>query len=171
MPPFCRPAVAQWYVASVEPGREYRARDALRRAGIAVFLPTEERVIFRHRVMCSSKVPLIPTYVFVHAVMDDAVWSVINTTPFVMRILCGTCGWPVPIAAEFVTRIVADLDAKGVIRTVWREGDRLRLIGGPYEGHEGIYQMCAKDRITLLLDTLGRSVQIEVPDKFVAAAS
>jgi transcription antitermination factor NusG len=53
---------------------------------------------------------------------------------------------------------------------LYAKGQRLRVTGGNFAGLDGLYVADAKGRITLLLDTLGRSVPVELPEALVIPA-
>ena len=50
-----------------------------------------------------------------------------------------------------------------------REGDKVVVTGGPFEGMEGVFQryMPTKERCRILLDVVGKITKVELPDREV----
>lgn len=165
---------AAWYVLQVEPARDYRCRDGLRLSGFEVFLPSVEHSRRRGRTVIRMREPLLPCYQFVRLDLGDrAAWQAVVQSAYAIGLLCygRDPRRPAPIACGLVERLREDAGAAELIRApAWQKGDRLRITAGPYEGLAGIYQRCARERITLMLDMLGRSVRVTLSDRLVASA-
>lgn len=162
-------------VCYTKPREEFRAKAHIEEQGFRVFLP-----------LCKSPrnpdpKPLFPRYLFVW-VPENRPWRPIVNTPGVSDILrCSNEGMggeklalvPDHVIAQIQTRmdddggaiLVGDADP---VRRKFKEGEKLRIVGGVNIGLEGIYVSSSKDRVVALLNMFGRPVTAVLPERFVA---
>ena len=80
-------------------------------------------------------------------------------------------GIPAPIEHDVLGFIMEQADADGIIpaRPNLREGQEVRISGGPFDGLVGLIQKPpdAKGRVKVLMRLLSREVGVEVPARFV----
>ena len=140
----------RWYVAQTQPNAESKAVAHLGRQGFVTYLPRYMKRRRHARRVDVVAAPLFPRYLFVE--IDTAVqrWRSIYSTVGVSQLVC-TGDTPTPVSDQVVTRLK---DREGVFC------DCLGL----YDG------MPDRDRITILLDLLGRKVRVLVDLESVAAA-
>lgn len=184
--PQCEDIAERWYVAVVY--ADYRVRDALAELGVQHWLP--ECLVRRtaRRAIITLKGPLFPGYLFVRGRLTDEFVSLVKGIRDVDRFLGSAAGmFPVPVndqAMDNLQRLVAEcggrvLIERGDVKRGYRyveqarfePGQSVRVIDGPYEGLSALYQAeDGKERIKILLDMLGRSVQVSMPEALVEPA-
>jgi transcriptional antiterminator RfaH len=163
-----------WFVVQTQANRESFAAAALERQGFAVFLPRfAKRVSHARRVSIVHR-PLFPGYLFV-GLGQDSRWRAINGTSGVVRLV--TAGdAPLPIAAGIVEAMIAQADAGGVValrpRRTFQPGDPVRIVGGSLADTLGLFEdVKCRQRISILLDILGRKVRVVLVEEQVEQAA
>jgi transcriptional antiterminator RfaH len=159
----------EWYAVQVKRCEEHRAVRHLTMRAIPTFLPLMES--FRPAGRASAHLePLFPGYVFVRLQaleLNPGPWHIARWTPGVRRIL-GTEGTPVPIPAEAMEAIRAQVRELGFVRPGARftSGTRVRIRSGPLEGLEAIFDrpLSRDGRVLVLLELLGQLGRAEVND-------
>lgn len=172
-----------WHVLLTEPNRERTALRQLERLGCGPYLPllatsTCQRVPHGRRWRISVRA-LFPGYLFLptwaaerfFAFRELAIGIRQNSCPFLR-----TGAEPARIPTEKVTQIMQlekELHVKRRRRLRFRTGDQVRLTYGPFSGLPAtIYQLTDDERVTLLLDFLGRASTVRVAaDQIEAAAA
>jgi transcriptional antiterminator RfaH len=100
-------------------------------------------------------------------------WRSIYSTIGVSQLICNG-DVPAAISDEVVTTLKGREDAAGFIRLEprpLRAGDKIRILEGVFADCLGLYEgMTDRDRVTILLDLLGRKVRVLVCAEAVAAA-
>ena len=146
-----------WYVLRVTYQREMMAKKIMDEMEIVNFLPTQ-RVRRRspQGKMMTVVQPAIHNYIFVHAtkkVVEDLKQYKLNYLRYVMETKEGRrCILTVPeyqmknfIAVagndQEQTEFLTDLSTLN-----FAEGDRVRILGGPFEGVEGVYMRTSNTR-------------------------
>lgn len=151
-----------WTVAQTESQRERTAQRFLEQNDFETYLPM---LRVEHRT-----VPLFPAYLFVR--IGEFRWSVIEKTIGVMQLL-KTGDRPAELRDSVITDI-RKLERDGLVRLPKKRGlqvgDRLRVIRGSFADHIGLHDgMSSHDRQFVLLELLGRSVRVEIPNGDVRA--
>ncbi len=82
---------------------------------------------------------------------------------------------PAPVPDGIVDRLRAREDDEGFVSlanlALFDPGARLRVLDGVFAGHVGVYDcMSEAERVVLLLELLGRTVEVTVPIHAVEAA-
>lgn len=170
----CDPIEPSWWVVRTVPAREYRARDWAQRYGFTVWLPECEVVrVTRRQVKVTRRRPLFPGYMFV-ARQAAMPWATLDDARSIAGPLMSN-GHVAVLPAREAAKLRA-LMAGGPLkidencRHRFAEGDRLRITGGAWQGHEGLFVARVKDRIKMLLDILGAKRQTLVPEALVEPA-
>lgn len=150
----------QWYAVQVEARYEAKVRDAIRarmrHAGLEhklgdIFVPT-------------APISMLG-YVFVELELDEATRHIVEGTPRVRGFVGDRVPRPVsPAEIESMRRMVE----KGVIerqpRAVFRPGDRIRILEGPFADFTGtveeVYE--GKQRLRVKVMLFGRATPIEL---------
>lgn len=164
----------RWYVVQSQPNAELKAVSHLNRQGFATYLP---RYLKRRRHARRVEVvaaPLFPRYLFVSIDMTVQRWRSIFSTTGVSNLICNG-EKPVAVAEQVVTTLKQRADDAGFIqldrRPLFRVGDKIRLLEGVFTDCFGLYEgMPDRDRVTVLLDLLGRKVRVLVDAESVSAA-
>lgn len=188
----------RWYVVNTHPGQERLAQrcvltelfgleqdKAQEEADEAFFARGAEHVWLpqcvvrreQRKIRIVHKGPLFPTYLFVRFDVESFRWRAIDERFGVSRVLCnGDKPLAVPTSEiEHLQRLVAADGGALIIdvgckRPKFHKDDLVRITGGSYQGLVGLYVAEVKDRITLLLDILGRTVRHDVSEALVVPA-
>ncbi len=104
--------------------------------------------------------PMFPRYLFVHLSSQTDNWAPIRSTLGVVSIVrFGRDAARVP--DELIAVLTAREDAQGIQvlpMEKYEPGARVRITHGSFAGYEGIFQAVnGRDRVTVLLDILGRN--------------
>lgn len=164
----------RWYVAYTQPQAETKAAQHLRNQGYPVFMPFCRRQRRHARRMETVLRPLFPRYLFVALDLERQRWRSVGGTRGVMHLVCQG-ERPAPVPAGVVEALQARADSSGVMPldalAVLEPGRPLRITAGAFAGHTGRYDSLTEDeRIVLLLDLLGRELEVAVPLTSVQAA-
>ena len=165
----------QWHVAFTQPNSEVRAAAHLANQDFPVYLPRfmKRRRIGRREVRGPS--PLFPRYIFVGVDVAHQRWRSINGTVGVSWLVCQG-DRPAPIDACVIEAIAGREDEDGLIKLApmrnFRPGEPVRITGGIFNDHLGLYEgMADQDRVRILLDLLGRKVRVLIESEVVAPAA
>ena len=141
-------------------GSKFISRSILRNAGMRAALQT---VI----------VPLFPRYLFVAVDMASQRWQSIGSTIGVTRLVCdGDRPAAVPVAVfEALKRRE---DANGLIqldqKPQFSPGDKVCVRDGAFQECFGLYEgMTSNERVTVLLELLGRKVRVSLNSELLIA--
>jgi transcriptional antiterminator RfaH len=146
---------ARWVVVQTKSREEEIAVAHLRRQDFEVFLP----LLKERRGQEARIVPMFPGYVFVAL---TPAWLPITSTRGVKRLITTSPDRPALLPPGWVEA----LQAKGTLDLYqdalsFRKGETVEFIAGPFEGHVGRCHWVSERRVGLLLDLLGRQVQVE----------
>jgi transcription antitermination factor NusG len=156
--------VSFWAVVQAEAQREHAARLLLMRNGFETYMP---RIKVRNRISL-----LFPTYVFVR-VIDR--WYPILWTAHVIRLLMA--GDKPACLKDEIMASIRKREIGGFVKLPLpnrqlKPGQKVRVIGGSFNGHIGLYQgQTSRDRERVLLELLGQAVPVELPGKDIAPLS
>jgi len=165
---------SRWYVAQTQPNAESRAVAHLGRQGFATYLPRYLKHRRHARRVDVVSAPLFPRYLFIEIDTTIQRWRSIYSTVGVSRLVC-TGDTPTPVSNQVVTLLKGREDPAGFIQLdhqpQFRVGDKIRILDGVFCDCLGLYDgMSDRDRVTILLDLLGRKVRVQVDAEAVAAA-
>jgi transcriptional antiterminator RfaH len=144
---------ALWYVVQTQVNGEAKAAENLRRQGYEIYLPR---------------------YMFVAIDIATQRWRSVQSTVGVSRLV--TNGDSPAVVPEGVVRALkAREDAKGFVSMdaapAFAPGDKVRVRGGAFMDNAGLFNGLADhDRVSILLDMLGRKVRVLLDADLVAAA-
>lgn len=169
--------VPRWHVVQTRPAGEYLARECLRRGGGEVWLPEcSIRRRYPSGAVYRAKAPLFPGYLF--ARFSAALpWQWMHEAHGVTGVLMHD-----EVPASLPDGVVEALQRRaaeggGTIPldpppapARYRKGQRMRFETAALGCVVGLYDGSVKDRIALLLDILGRTVRIEIPEALVTPA-
>ncbi|MCO6450356.1 MAG: hypothetical protein J5I90_06150 [Caldilineales bacterium] len=162
-----------WYVVHTQPRKELLVTSSLEsRLGLEVFFP---EVLQTYRGSIQPR-PFFPRYLFVNADLTVTEASAINFSPGVIR-LVSYGDTPQPIPATIIDDIrfrLDELNARGgITQHGFHPGDRVRVVSGPFQGLEAVFQGPLKpsERVRILLDFLGSLRETEIPVDLIERAS
>jgi len=164
----------KWHALWTHSNCEQMVHDRLAPRGFDVFLPRVQ-VWSRHggsRKLVS--LPMFPGYLFIRHSMDKTSYVEVRKSKGLVRILGER--WDrlssIPDDEIDVVRRIADARLPALPYPYLREGQRMRILGGPLAGVEGIFVMGDphKGLLVLSVELLRTSVAVEVDCTQVAAA-
>ena len=163
-----------WHVVQTHTHAETKARIHLARQGFEAYLPRylKRRRHARRIDMVAS--PLYPRYLFVSFNTAVHRWRSIQSTIGVARLVCNG-DTPASIDHSMIDGLKSRENADGFIRLEQRPrfaiGDQVRIREGVFCDCLGLFESFSdRDRVTILLDLLGRKVRVVLDDDSVAAA-
>lgn len=164
----------RWYVLQTQVNCEARAAQNLMRQGFEVYLPRYLKRRCHARKVDFIAKPLFPRYMFV--AIDVAVqrWRSIQSTFGVSR-LVSDGDYPAPVPEGVVQALKTREDDKGFVqldsRHVFASGDKVRVLAGAFMDNAGLFNGIAdRDRVSILLELLGRKVRVLLDADMIAAA-
>ncbi len=167
--------MTQWCAVQTHVRSEDKAAFHLRRQGYDVFLPKHLKRRKHARRIDWVSSPLFPRYLFVAIDPDITPWWAIRSTVGVGNLIYFGDA-PACVPAEIISEIKARQDEKGLVKThtgcAFKRGDRVRVIDGPLNDLEGLFESSIDEqRVTILLGLLGREVRVRVPLETVYACA
>jgi transcriptional antiterminator RfaH len=163
-----------WYVVQTQVNAEAKAARNLLRQGFEIYLPRYLKRRSHARKIEKVAAPLFPRYLFVRIDMATQRWRSIHSTFGVSRLVSNGSG-PAPLAQEIISCLKAREEERGFIqldhRPIFALGAKVRVLAGIFAENLGLFDgMADRDRITILLDLLGRKVRVSIEAELVAAA-
>ncbi len=164
---------SHWYVAQTHPRAEAKAAEHLTRQGFGVYLPHFRKKRRHARRIDVVKAPLFPRYLFVSIDVATQRWLSIQSTVGVARLICHGEA-PAPVQRGIIETLRQREDDDGFITLpprLFKPGEELRVLDGAFTGTFGLFEgMTDSERVTILLDLLGRKVRVTLDAESVAAA-
>jgi transcriptional antiterminator RfaH len=165
---------ARWYVVQTQVNGEAKAAENLLRQGYEVYLPRYLKRRRHARKVDFTAKPLFPRYMFVAIDIATQRWRSIQSTFGVARLVTNGDD-PATVPEGVVHALRAREDDKGFIRLdskpTFAPGDKVRVLAGAFMDSSGLFSGLADhDRVSILLDMLGRKVRVLLDADMVAAA-
>jgi len=160
----------KWYVLHTYSGYETLVKDSLemifKKNNVeqrleAMAIPTEDVVEEKNGKKKVVKRRLFPCYVYIKMDYDNSLWHMITKTRGCTGFV-GPQGRPFPLSDDEIKRL--KLEKPKVLETNFGIGDRVRIIGGSFEGNFGVVESFnnTKGSIKLKVEAFGRATTIEV---------
>jgi len=164
----------RWYVVQTQTHAENKAAAHLLRQEFSIYLPRYQKRRRHARKTEMVAAPLFPRYLFVGVDMATQRWRSIQSTFGVSRLVCNG-DEPAAVSASVVEALQRREDENGFVLLEHRQrfsaGDHVRVIDGAFADCLGLFEGVRDDeRVTLLLDLLGRKVRVMIDELSVAAA-
>jgi transcriptional antiterminator RfaH len=164
----------RWYVVQTQTHAENKAAANLLRQEFEIYLPRYQKRRRHARKTEMVAAPLFPRYLFVSVDMATHRWRSIQSTFGVARLVCNG-DEPAAVSDSVVEALKRRQDDKGFVvldqRPRFAVGDRVRVVDGAFADCLGLFEGTRDDeRVTLLLDLLGRKVRVMIDELSVAAA-
>jgi transcription elongation factor/antiterminator RfaH len=163
----------RWFAVLTLPNREAQAALQLKRQDFAAYLPLRLKSVRHARRTETRLKPLFPRYLFVDLDTSRARWRSINGTFGVAHLVSfGEAPTPVPVGV--VESLLAMSDGAGVVRFEdhLQPGNVVRLAAGPFAEQLGVLaRLDGADAVRVLLELMGRSVEVRAPRHLVLPAA
>jgi transcriptional antiterminator RfaH len=165
---------ARWYVVQTQVNGETKAEGNLRRQGFETYLPRYLKRRRHARKVDFTAKPLFPSYMFVAIDTATQRWRSIQSTFGVSRLVING-DEPAVVPESVVQALKAREDSKGFVkmdaRPAFAPGDKVRVLAGAFMDNAGLFSGTAdRDRVSILLDMLGRKVRVWLDADLVVAA-
>lgn len=167
------PPARAWYLVYCKPRQESVARENLTRQGYETYLPCMRDVRRRQGKRVSLIAPMFPRYLFIHLNRETDNWAPIRSTLGVVSIVkFGRAAARVPDDLLAMLRSREDVQGIQLLPVEeYKPGSRVRITQGGFAGYEGIFQAASgRDRVTVLLDVLGRKARASVDSSSIEPA-
>lgn len=159
-----------WYLLHTRPRQEEVAAGHLERQGYGVYLPRLRLPKLRRHRWHDAIEPLFARYLFVGVVTGEQSFAPIVSTRGVAKLVrFGERYRPVPPALLGELRRREGDDGNHVLENAGlAPGDRVRIVAGPFEGLEAIFQSeQGAERVRVLLELVGTTAGATLPAGFV----
>ena len=165
---------SRWFVVQTQVNGETKAARNLQRQGFDIYLPRYLKRRRHARKIDFVARPLFPRYMFVAIDMATQRWRSIQSTFGVSRLVCNGDD-PATVPDGIVGALKAREDDKGFVKMdltpTLVPGDKVRILAGAFMDSAGLFSGIADhDRVSILLDMLGRKVRVLLDADMVAAA-
>ena len=152
-----------WYLVVTKPQSEFKAQENLIRQGYETYLPLVQNSRRRNGKNINRTESLFPRYLFIHLDKETDNWAPIRSTIGVAG-LVRFGGMPAVVPEKMVTSLKTNEDEFGlqlIEKKELKQGDKVEIIDGPFEGYKAIYQkMKSTERVSVLLDIVGKNTQV-----------
>ena len=167
-------ASSRWFVVQTHPRAEFKAETNLMRQGFRIYLPRYLKKRRHARSVDIVTAPLFPRYLFVAIDMATQRWYSIRSTFGVAQLVCSG-EKPVPISTGIIDELREREDKYGFIQLPkhprFFAGDKVRLIEGAFSNSIALFEgMSDSERVSVLLDLLGRKVRVLLNADMIVAA-
>ncbi len=164
-----------WYIVHTYSGYEQKVKESLEqrietlhledRIG-EVMIPREDVVERKKGKTVITSHKFFPGYILVNMEMDDETWHVIKNTPKVTGFI-GTGREPTPLTEEEVEKIVNQVSSAAEEpkpRFSFEEGEKVRIIDGPFNDFSGVVEAVNEDKklLKIMVTIFGRATPVEV---------
>jgi transcriptional antiterminator RfaH len=165
---------ARWYLVQTQVNGEAKAAQNLLRQGYEIYLPRYLKRRRHARKVEFVARPLFPRYIFVAIDMATHRWRSIQSTFGVSRLVTNGDD-PAVVPEGVIHALKAREDEKGFVRInskpAFAPGDKVRVLAGAFMDSAGLFSGLADhDRVSILLDMLGRKVRVLLDADMVTAA-
>lgn len=129
-----------------------------------VVVPTEEEVEIRDGHRRTTRRRVFPGYLLVDMYLNDDSWYVVRNTPGVTGFV-GSGSKPTALRQDEVDKILKRMESEAPrVRVTFREGQRVRIIEGPFADFIGTVDELDVDRgkVRVLVSFFGRETPVEL---------
>ena len=152
-----------WYLVVTKPQSEFKAQENLLRQGYEIYLPLVQTLRRRNGKNINRTEAYFPRYLFISLDKQTDNWSPIRSTIGVAGLI-RFGGLPAVVPKDLIENLKNNEDDFGLQLTQKKElkqGDKVEIIDGPFEGYKAVYQkMKSTERVSVLLDIVGKNTQV-----------
>ena len=164
----------RWYVAQTRVNCEAQAASNLLRQGYAVYYPRYLRQRRHARKLETVIRPLFPRYIFIGIDLAAQRWRVVCSTLGISHLVT-TGDRPLPVPDAVIDDLRGREDKDGFVRLENRSyspGDKVRVVAGAFAETFALFEgLSDRERVSILLDLLGRQVRVVLGVDLIAPAA
>jgi len=154
-----------WYVIFCKPHQEKQVCASLTDKGCEVYYPT--CIVRTDPLRPPKEQSFFPRYLFVRAAAESVGISVFNWIPGAIGLLkYGDAPAIVPdqVIDQLKERISMSAAAYERRGCPYKNGERVRIVGGPFAGYEAIFDLSLRgiERVRVLIKMLNRPVTVDL---------
>lgn len=154
-----------WYLIHTKPRQERCALENLERQGYACYLPMAGEWRLRTERWERVDAPLFARYLFIQLDMSLTAksWAPIRSTRGVSRLVAfGTT--PAVVNDELLEQIrLVEAESRALLSPVFAAGDRVKVVGGPFAGLQGLLkELDGERRAMVLIEMMSRPMLLKV---------
>ncbi len=162
-----------WHAVHTQPRKELIASQHLLRQGFEVYLPQHMKKRRHARRVDWIRSPLFPRYLFVGLNTENRRWRSIHSTVGVSY-LVQFGDLPVEVPLEIIDSLQSREDEDGLIKlnnySRYKPGDSVQILDGAFGNTTGVLETLGdQERVTMLLELMGRQVRIKTTLDKIAA--
>ena len=162
-----------WYVVHCYSGNEDKVRhNILQRIEsmgmddliFDVVVPTEDEVNIKNGERQTVEKKVFPGYILVNMILTEESWYMVRNTPGVTGFV-GMGNDPTALQPEEVARILKRMESESPrINVTFRQGERVRIVDGPFEDFYGKVSEIDMERATvrIMVNFFGRETPVEL---------
>ncbi len=154
-----------WYLIHTKPRQESCALINLEQQGYQCYLPTLRSEKMRQGALVLADEPLFPRYLFIRLGLEesDKSWAPIRSTRGVSK-LVSFGARPARIDDCLIDLLKSQEKAMQCSpELLFKPGERVCLVEGPFAGLEGIYQIAEGERrVMVLIELLSKPITIGI---------
>ncbi|VAW93645.1 hypothetical protein MNBD_GAMMA22-811 [hydrothermal vent metagenome] len=162
-----------WYLVYTKPRSESAAVENLARQNYQTYLPLFKKARIKNAQLKKIIEPLFPRYVFIALNTETDDWSPIRSTLGVSKIV--NFGFiPAKVPNSLIYSLKENENSDGLYEFVEKKlvkGQTVEIMSGSMMGYSGIFNTYStKDRVTILLDLLGKETSVQLSSFHVQAS-
>ena len=162
-----------WYVVHCYSGNEDKVRhnimQRIESMGMDdlifdVVVPTEDEVNIKNGERQTVEKKVFPGYILVNMALTEESWYMVRNTPGVTGFV-GMGNDPTALQPEEVARILKRMESESPrVNVTFRQGERVRIVDGPFEDFYGKVAEIDMDRATVrvMVNFFGRETPVEL---------
>ena len=162
----------RWYVAHTYSGYENKVKANLEKIvenrGLEnlikdIKVPVETVVHKDGEKEKVEEVKIFPSYVFIKMVMTDESWHAVRNITGVTGFV-GPGSRPTPLSEQEVADMSIESAEEVKVQLTFKVGDEVSIVGGLFEGYEGVVQNISEDlkTVTVLVKRGRRDMPVEI---------
>lgn len=167
-------STVRWFVAQTHACAEEKAARHLNRQGFTVYLPKYLKRRRHARKVDVVSAPLFPRYLFVGVDAMVRQWRSVQSTVGITNVITNgeNPAWvPDGVVADIRAREGEDGYIQLSAKPLFNRGDSIRVAEGAFTACLGLFEgLTDKERVTVLLDLLGRKVRVVMDMAMIEAA-
>jgi len=155
----------EWFILQYKSNSHHIAAKNLNRQGFETFLPLHDITSRRTSRFINTSKPLFPGYMFIKFDKAESEWHKINSTYGVSRLITFNAILK-SIPTIFVDHLMKRYDLSGKLIPIQKlkKGDHVTVLKGPFANFIATVEKYEADqRISILMDLMGRKTKIQTP--------